>query len=52
MAKKKIKKLIVKVKCGFRLFLDGKVFTCGKVLEVSSKDILGQENKLTIVKEL
>lgn len=52
MAKKKIRKLIVKVKCGYRLFLSGKIYTCGATLEVNAKDVEGQENKLTIIKEL
>ena len=52
MAKKKIKRFIVKVKCGYRFFIGGKVLTCGDTKEVDSKDILGQENKLTVIKEL
>lgn len=44
--------LIIQVKCGNRFFYQDKAYTCGKVLEIPSKeDLKGQENKIKIIKE-
>ena len=46
------KMLIIQIKCGHRFFYEDKAYTCGKVLEIPSREVLkGQENKIKIIKE-
>lgn len=52
MAKKKIKELIVQVKCGYFLYIGKDQWPCGKVVTITPDQLKGQENKVTIIKEV